>query len=176
MSELTTRFPHPVGLVTAFPGFAVMLKLTVTVVLNQPPQDGPGEQLKLMSPPAAIAPDGTSTTKSDNMQNAVQSFTRTSIEVSDGEHMEAQSRCCQSGQGDPGEPQIPIMPPVCGGQRRLSRADDLCERREPRRRGRCLDDWSKRALRVTSHGLRVRFGLGRRRAPHEPRRRREHRR
>jgi hypothetical protein len=43
----------------------VIENVTVTVVLNQPPHDGPGEQLKLMSPPAAVAPAGKSSMNSD---------------------------------------------------------------------------------------------------------------
>ena len=62
VSALWTRLPQPTGFVTELPGFAVIEKLTVTVDLNQPPHDGPGEQLKLMSPPAAGAPAGTART------------------------------------------------------------------------------------------------------------------
>jgi hypothetical protein len=45
VSELTTRLPHPVGFETELFRLAVMLKVTVTVVLNQPPHEPPGEQL-----------------------------------------------------------------------------------------------------------------------------------
>jgi hypothetical protein len=65
VSPLTTKLPHPTGFVTELPGFAVIENVTVTVVLNQPPHDGPGEQLKLMSPPAAVAPAGKSSMNSD---------------------------------------------------------------------------------------------------------------
>src|SRR5262245_43944528 len=59
VSALCTRLPHPTGFETELPGFGVIVKLTVTVDLNQPPHDPPGEQLKLIPPPAAGAPAGT---------------------------------------------------------------------------------------------------------------------
>ena len=45
VSALCTRLPQPLGFVTELPGLAVMEKLTVTADLNQPPHEGPGEQL-----------------------------------------------------------------------------------------------------------------------------------
>jgi hypothetical protein len=45
VSVLCTRLPHPTGFETELPGLGVIVKLTVTDDLNQPPHDPPGEQL-----------------------------------------------------------------------------------------------------------------------------------
>ncbi len=99
-----------------FPEFGVIVKCTVTGDLYQPEQfEGATLQLKLMSPPAAVAPAGTRATKSAVARMAGASLRislEPQVEVAHRQPVQAQARDREDRKRKSYKPQIRMVAPA----------------------------------------------------------------